>query len=218
MYFRPLATGGPLPPSCDLVLIDIHELIEINQITDLKALMGKLNAEVVYASCSVLCALIGAAYDLTFRRIPNALTLPAMLFGLLLHFTLGGWRQLGTASAAGLLCCLIFLPFHLAGGMGAGDVKLVAAAGSIAGLPLIGNLLIFTALAGGVMALGLALYRRQLKQTLVNICALVVHHRARGLTPHPGLNIGNEQTLRLPYGLAIAAGSTLSLCLLIVQR
>jgi prepilin peptidase CpaA len=180
--------------------------------------MGKLNAEVTYASCAVLCAVIGAGYDLAVRRIPNALTLPAILFGLFLHFSFGGWQQLGTASVAGLFCGLIFLPFHLAGGMGAGDVKLIAAAGSIAGLSLMGNLLILTALAGGVMAVALALYRGRLTQTLLNICALVVHHRAKGLTPHPGLNVGNDQTLRLPYGVAIAAGSTLSLCLLIVQR
>jgi prepilin peptidase CpaA len=48
--------------------------------------------------------------------------------------------------------------------------------------------------------------------------ALVVHHGTVGLAPHPELNVGNAQTLRLPYALAIAAGSALSLCLLIVRR
>ena len=58
---------------------------------------------------------------------------PQLLFGLLLHLTLGGWRQLGTAAAAGLVCGLIFLLFHLAGGMGGGDVKLITAAGCMRG-------------------------------------------------------------------------------------
>jgi prepilin peptidase CpaA len=178
----------------------------------------KLNIEIAYAACSLLCATVGAVYDITTRRIPNALTLPAIVFGLLLHFTLGGWRQLGTAAAAGLCCGLIFLLFHLAGGMGGGDVKLIAAVGCIAGLSLIQPLLILTSLAGGVMAIGLALYHRRLKETMLNVCTLTVHHGTAGLRPHPEFNMDNTQTLRLPYASAIAAGSALSLCLLIVQR
>ncbi|MGB8538619.1 MAG: prepilin peptidase [Acidobacteriaceae bacterium] len=180
--------------------------------------MGKLNTEFAYAACSLLCALVGAAYDVIERRIPNAFTLPAMLFGLLVHFSLGGWRQLGTAAAGGLFCGLIFLLFHLAGGMGGGDVKLITAAGCSAGLSLIGPLLILTSLAGGVMAVGLALYHRRLKQTMHNLCMLAVHHRTAGLAPHPEFNLDNEQALRLPYAVAIAAGSALSLCLLLVRR
>jgi prepilin peptidase CpaA len=180
--------------------------------------VGKLDTEFAYAVSALVCAVVGAGYDLATRRIPNAFTLPAIVFGLLLHFTLGGWRQLGTAATAGLCCGLIFLLFHLAGGMGAGDVKLITAAGSIAGLELMGPLLILTSFAGGIMAIGLALYRRRLRQTLWNLGALLVHHRTKGLVPHPEFNIGNMQTLRLPYGLAIAAGSALSLGRLLVER
>lgn len=180
--------------------------------------MGKLDAEFAYAACSLFCAVIGAGYDVISRRIPNAFTVPAIVFGLLLHGSLGGWRQLGSATAGGLLCGVIFLLFHLAGGMGGGDVKLITAAGCNAGLALVGPLLILTSLAGGAMAIGLALYRRQLKQTMLNICALAVHHGAKGLAPHPDLNLDNRQALRLPYAVAIATGSALSLCALIVQR
>jgi prepilin peptidase CpaA len=180
--------------------------------------MLNLITEFEYPAASLLCATTGAVYDVRSRRIPNFVTLPAIVFGLVLHLTLGGWRQLASAAAGGLICGLVFLAFFLAGGMGGGDVKLITAAGCIAGLPHIAYLLIFTSLAGGVMAVGLALCRRRLKNTLVNMWALIVHHKAEGLTPHPELNIANEQTLRLPYAIAIAAGSALSLCLLIVQR
>ena len=161
---------------------------------------------------------MGAVYDVRSRRIPNFITLPAIAFGLLLHAVFGGWRQLATAAAGGAICGLIFLVFYLAGGMGAGDVKLITATGCIAGLSLIGHLLVLTALAGGIMALGLALYRRQLTETWVNMRALAVHHQNMGLTPHPQFNLSNERTLRLPYALAIAAGSALSLCLVVMQR
>jgi prepilin peptidase CpaA len=177
----------------------------------------KVTAELVYAASALLCAVVGSAYDVTRHRIPNFLTLPAIVAGLTLHLLLGGPRQLVAAAMAGLLCGLIFLVFHLAGGMGGGDVKLIAAVGCLSGLSLVGSLLIFTSLAGGVMAVGLALYHHRIKETLQNVFALLVHHKSEGLTPHPELNIGNQQTLRLPYGLAIAAGSAFSLCLLIIQ-
>jgi prepilin peptidase CpaA len=180
--------------------------------------MLKPATELVYPAASLLCTAVGAVYDVRSRRVPNFLTLPAIVFGLLLHLTLGGWRQLGSAALSGLICGLVFLVFHLTGGMGAGDVKLITAAGCIAGLSHIAYLLILTSLAGGLMAIGLALYRRRFKETMHNIGALVVHHRNEGLAPHPEFNVGNAQTLRLPYALAIAAGSALSLCLLAVQR
>jgi prepilin peptidase CpaA len=180
--------------------------------------MPRMGIEFVFPAASLLCATLSAVYDVRSRRIPNFITLPAIVFGLILHAALGGWRQLATAAAGGLICGLIFFVFYLAGGMGAGDVKLITAAGCIAGLPLIGHLLLWTALAGGVMAIGLALYRRQLGATLRNVCAIVVHHRTMGLMPHAQFNVGNDRTLRLPYALAITAGSALTLCLLVIQR
>jgi prepilin peptidase CpaA len=180
--------------------------------------MPKMAIEFVFPAASLLCATLSAVYDVRSRRIPNFITLPAMVFGLILHGALGGWRESATAAAGGLVCGLIFFLFYLAGGMGAGDVKLITAAGCIAGLPLIGHLLLWTALAGGMMAMGLALYRHQLVTTLRNMCAIVVHHRAMGLTPHAEFNVSNDRALRLPYALAITAGSALTLCLLVIER
>lgn len=180
--------------------------------------MLRLTPEFAYPAGSLVCATLSAVYDVRSRRIPNFITLPAIAVGLLLHAVYGGWRQLATAAAGGLICGLIFLVFYLAGGMGAGDVKLITATGCIAGLSLIGHLLLWTALAGGVMAMSLALYRRQLVETWHNMQALAIHHQNMGLTPHPQFNISNERTLRLPYALAIAAGSGLSLCLVVMRR
>lgn len=176
-----------------------------------------MNVNILFPAASLLCAAICAVYDVRSRRIPNFITLPAFGAGLILHAALGGWRQLLTALAGGLMCGAIFLVFYLAGGMGAGDVKLIAAAGCLAGLPLIAPLLLWTALAGGLMAIVLALSRRQLSATLRNTLAVVAHHRTLGLTPHAELNVNNGQLLRLPYALAIMAGSGFTLCLRVSQ-
>jgi prepilin peptidase CpaA len=176
------------------------------------------NNQVVYAACALFCALAGAIYDLAGRRIPNALTFPAILFGLAVHASLGGWRQLLLAAASGLVCGLTFLLFYVTGGMGGGDVKLITAAGCNAGLSLAAPLLLLTSLSGGVMAFVLALYHRRLRQTVRNLGTLAAHHAAAGIAPHPDFHLGNPQTLRLPYGVAIAAGSAAVFCRLVMQR
>jgi prepilin peptidase CpaA len=172
-----------------------------------------LPKELLYLVAASVCAIIGAAFDVKSRRLPNLLTGPAFLIGLVLHLSLDGWHGLLTSFSAALICGVIFLVFYLAGGMGAGDVKMITAVGCIAGLPNISYLMVLTALAGGVMAVGLALMRGRLKETLFNVGALASHHAQSGLKPHPEHNVLNASTLRLPYGLAIAAGATITLYL-----
>ena len=173
--------------------------------------MTSLQPDLTYPAAATACALVGSVFDVKSRRIPNFVTLPAFLFGLALHLALGGWRQLLSSLAAGLICAAIFLVFYIAGGMGAGDVKLILAVGCIAGLSHVAYLLVLTALSGGVMAIVWAVARGQLQQTIMNVGELASHHRHAGLQPHPDLNLKNAATLRLPYALAIAGGSILTL-------
>jgi prepilin peptidase CpaA len=168
-------------------------------------------SELTYPAIAAACALVASVFDVRSRRIPNFITFPSILLGLALHLALGGWRQLLTSLAAGLICGIVFLIFYIAGGMGAGDVKLITAVGCIAGLSHVPYLLVLTALSGGAMAVVLALSRGRLQQTLSNVGAIAAHHSHEGLQPHPDLNLSNLETLRLPYALAIAGGSLLTL-------
>jgi prepilin peptidase CpaA len=169
------------------------------------------DTNLVYATAALLCAGVAAVFDLRTRRVPNLLTGPSILLGLLLHLVLGGWSQLGLAAAAAAIAGGIFLVFYLAGGMGAGDVKLMTAVACIAGYQSVFELLVATVLMGGVFAIALALVHGKLKETFRNISALFVHHSVAGLTPHPDLNLKNTRTLRLPYAIAIAAGCVITL-------
>jgi len=176
------------------------------------------STHIVYAATAILCAGIAVVFDLRFRRIPNLLTGPFILIGLLLHLALGGWSQLGLSAAAGAIAGGAFLIFYLAGGMGAGDVKLMTAVACIAGYHAVLELLLSTVIMGGIFALALALFRGRLKQTFRNIGSLLVHHRIQGLTPHPEINVKNNSTLRLPYAMAIAAGCLVTFASLIPGR
>jgi prepilin peptidase CpaA len=173
--------------------------------------MTHLQSETIYPAIATACALVGSVYDVKSRRVPNFVTFPAFLLGAGMHLVLGGWKQMLLALAAGTICGLVFVVFYVAGGMGAGDVKLIMAVGCIAGLTHIATILILTAIAGGVMALGLALMRGRLQETFLNVGELITHHRHKGLQPHPDLNLSNVRTLRLPYALAIAGGCVLTL-------
>lgn len=173
--------------------------------------MTFLEPVLTYPATASACAVVGSVFDVKSRRIPNFITVPAFVIGLVLHLVLSGWRGLLSSFAAGIICGLVFLVFYIAGGMGAGDVKLMMAVGCIAGLSHVAYLLVLTALSGGVMAIVVALARGRLQQTIRNVGEIASHHSQAGLQPHPDLNLGNAQTLRLPYALAIAGGSLLTL-------
>jgi len=117
---------------------------------------------------------------------------------------------LWTSLLAGIIAGGAFLLFYLGGGMGAGDVKLMAAVGVLTGLSRVGEVLLATTLLGGVFAVAVALFQGRLKAVLANVITLVAHHGEAGLTPHPKLNLTNPLTLRLPYGIAIAAGAAVT--------
>lgn len=174
--------------------------------------MANISPESVYLAAAAICAFSGAICDFRSRRIPNRLTGPSILLGLVLHLVLGGWRSVAHAALAGLVAGGAFLVFYLAGGMGGGDVKLMAAVGCCAGLSHVTAILIATAIAGGIFAVVLALVAGRFKQTLCNVVQLLLHHGAVGLQPHPDLNVQNSRTLRLPYGVAIGAGTAMTFC------
>ena len=181
-------------------------------------LIDPLKTQVIFAACATACAGAACFYDLRESRIPNRLTLPVLLAALLAHAGVGSWKGLGDAVAAAGLAGFAFLLFHLAGGMGAGDVKLMAASAAVIGLPGLGTLLLATGVAGGIFAICVSLFRGVLRQTVTNAFAIAAHHGSRGLTPHPELNLSSGQGIRLPFAVPIAVGCAVTLALEMVGR
>ena len=179
--------------------------------------MDPTKNQVIYAALALGCASVACIFDLRHRRIPNRLTGPALLAGVAAHAAFSGWKGLADAVSSALIAGFVFLLFHLAGGMGAGDVKLMAATASMVGLSSVGTLLISTGLAGALLAIGVSVARGVLRQTLANTWAVAAHHRFNGLSHHPELNLKNTDTIRLPYAVPVAAGCLFVLAKALVQ-
>jgi prepilin peptidase CpaA len=152
---------------------------------------------------------IGAAAcitDLRHCRIPNALTFSAAAAGLAFHVLAPQGSGFAFAGAGLLAGLLVFFPFFALGAMGAGDIKLMAAIGVWVGWQPALNVALYGAMAGGVLAVAVAMWQGYLRQALSNIRALLSYWRVAGLKPLPELTLEAGKGLRLPYALPIMAG------------
>jgi prepilin peptidase CpaA len=165
-----------------------------------------MTAESLFMAGALTVAVIGGVTDATTRRIPNKLTYLGMLIGITGRFALEGWHGLGSSIAGGLIGGGAFLAFFLLHAMGAGDVKLITAVGCLVGPGSAIEIVLASAIAGGVFAIIYALWQGRLRTVLSNVGDLIKFHSAVGAEIHPTLNLSNPQSVRLPYGLAIAAG------------
>ena len=159
-------------------------------------------SETVVVAVVAGCGALGAAIDLRSRRVPNWLTLGIAVAGLTLAATRLSGLSVGSALAGLALGLVVMLPGHVIGATGAGDVKLLAALGTMLGPKEVALAFVYAAIAGGVLAVLVALQRRTLDVTVARTAMLV---RSRGA------NVAEiEQTSsdnRFAYAPAIAIGA-----------
>jgi prepilin peptidase CpaA len=98
--------------------------------------------------------------DLRRGVISNWVSLAALAGGLLYHTIHQGWQGLAMASAGAVLGFAIFLVAYCMGGMGGGDVKLMAAFGALLGPLGILTAAVLAAVIGGLMAAASLALRR----------------------------------------------------------
>lgn len=159
--------------------------------------------------CAIIVATVCMVTDLARRRIFNVVTLPAAAIGLLLGLVLGGWKGLMMSAAGmGVGFALMLLPYYV-GGMGAGDVKLMAALGALVGLAPIIQIFLYTAIIGGVIAVITALSKGTLKRAFRNIVdwtTSLVLQRIGGVKGGLKDTQLSQTAGMIPYGVAIAFG------------
>jgi prepilin peptidase CpaA len=140
--------------------------------------------------------------DITRRRIPNILILPGIVAGLLFN-AYSGWDSF-LSGIEGMVVgtALMFVPFAF-GGIGGGDVKLLACIGAFMGTHFVLLTALYMALAGGVIALLLLLQRRLLGPVLFQIFTDlqvgILTKRRNDTEDSPG-------SVSFPYAIAIAIG------------
>jgi prepilin peptidase CpaA len=160
----------------------------------------------------VLLVAVAAVYDLRFRRIPNWLVLSGLLLGLALNTFVFQWGGARASLLGIVLAFLIYFPLYLLRGMGAGDVKLMAAIGAIVGPSNWFGIFILSALLGGVFAVIFLLARGKLGNSLWNIGFLFQRlFSFKAPYAREELDLASPKSVKLPHGVAIAAGSVLFL-------
>jgi prepilin peptidase CpaA len=149
---------------------------------------------------------IAIVSDIRVRRIPNWLTFSAMIAGIGYHIYVGGITGLLLSLGGLLIGFSLFFVFYMLGGMGAGDVKLMAAIGSLLGPKDVLFAALYTALAGGVYAVLLMVTRKTNRELLSRYALMAKSLLSTGHCAYIPQG-ETEKTTPLCYGVAIAAGT-----------
>jgi prepilin peptidase CpaA len=171
------------------------------------------SAPIVVTTVALLLA--ATVTDVRFRRIPNWLTFPAIAAALAIRSFSQGWSGLLLGVAGGVTAPLVLMLVRAFRRLGMGDVKLAVAVGALLGPAAGGAAMLVSAVCGGLLALAVMLRpgtagARILSPFFLGIPVLQRIYAAG--PPAPG-----EATARMttvPYGVAISAGSLLTLATL----
>ncbi|MBV8149624.1 MAG: prepilin peptidase [Candidatus Eremiobacteraeota bacterium] len=140
---------------------------------------------------------------MAWRRVPNWITLPLLLLA-----PVATGLELGSRSALVSLAIVsafigIGIVIHGAGLLGGGDIKLLAGVAALFGLPACISFALYTAVAGGILALVFAAHRSELNALLTGLFRRV---GTSLLTARLSTETTRSSNARMPYALAIGAG------------
>jgi prepilin peptidase CpaA len=172
-----------------------------------------MSSPLVIVSCALLIplAVIITYYDVRYRRIPNAFVLATLVSGLVINTIFGGLQGAMASLGGCIFAFALMFVLHIFGAMGAGDVKLFAAIGSVMGSQLVLPTFFVVILTGGLLAVGLMLRTGAVRGTMERVLQILV-----GLLPGwqmPRFAVPTDRRLTIPYGVAITFGSLISLAI-----
>ena len=161
----------------------------------------------LYFSLLALVLVVSAAVtDFRWHKIPNVLTFPSMGLGLVGHGIAHGWDGIVLSLGGWALGLLLLLGFYAMGGMAAGDVKLLAAVGSILGPENVFQVFLIATLLGGLYALGVMIQESGLQGMFRRVWAMLTTLVLTGKVKRTLTDLQQSQ-IKLRYGLVIALGT-----------
>jgi prepilin peptidase CpaA len=153
-------------------------------------------------------AVIAGVTDWRSRRIPNWLTMPGFLLGILTNTLVGGWAGTKDSLLGAGLGLALLLPFVVIRALGAGDWKLVGALGAFLGPHPLMVVLIVTILVNGVMALAMIVWKKRVAETARNFVRMLAAFGTLHL-PDKDLTLDNPDAVKVPFGIAVAIAMVL---------
>lgn len=137
---------------------------------------------------------VGAVYDLRFRRIPNWLTFGTFFLSVLFHLLRLDLSDLFNCILGFFVGILLLIVPYLLGGMGAGDVKLLGAVGSLVGFKEVLLIFIYSGIGGLLLVLIWILLTPKYRKFFVTTGQIL-----------PAV----DKKEKIPYGIAVFMGTIL---------
>lgn len=164
----------------------------------------------------LVVVLAAAVYDVRYRRIPNWISVGGVALGLALNtFLYSGVPGLLFALKGLGLGFGLYLLLYMIHAMGAGDVKLMAAVGSIVGWGDWFGIFVITAILGGIMAVIVSMARGRMMRTVSNVGYILgeMRHGRPAYLGREELDVKSPKSVGLPHGAVIAVGTVFFLAL-----
>lgn len=148
--------------------------------------------------------------DLYNRKIYNVVVFPGMLAALIGHGIVNGWDGLGH-SLTGLFAGLgmLLIPY-LMGGIGAGDVKMLALVGALKGASFAAVTAVYMGVIGGIMAIVFLIFRKKTREFFAGVL-YALYARVCGVRIPWPVQDKSEPAAAMPYGVAIGGGAVATL-------
>jgi prepilin peptidase CpaA len=152
---------------------------------------------------------VAALIDGLKLKVPNWITFPMILSGWLYSGLWFGWEGLGWSVVGTVVGLALLLPAYAIGGMGAGDVKLLAGVGAWVGPTITFHAFCVSAIVGGLMAVAMVLWRRKWGHHKAQFWAILTEiWLVRDPNELSALAAERKSRMMLlPYGIPMAIGT-----------
>jgi len=152
------------------------------------------------------------ASDIKGYKIRNKLTFSFMLAGLLTNLILGGVKE-GSQALLGIIAPFVLLILlYVMRFMGAGDIKLFCALGAILGFKAVLQVMVYSFIAGGVIAVVILLIRKNAKERLLYLFNYF-KHCVLTFSLQPYTDFDNKDGGKFRFAYAVASGGIIYILL-----